>query len=107
MLVSPRKSALLAYIEPFHLGLRRQPDAKEMKRVEALISDLAGENPASDPRDSFRRIGGMWKCIFTNSRFVLGLDRLRVMRLSAAYQDVFIHADGASGHYFNIAEMSC
>jgi hypothetical protein len=65
--------------------------------VMASCSTLAGKNWAA-----------CWAFGWTPNppSFVLGLDRLRVVRLSAAYQDVFIHADGASGHYFNVAEMS-
>lgn len=55
---------------------------------------------------AFSRMAGMWKCIFTTSRFVLGLDHLRIARLSAVHQNVVVHPGGKTGHYFNIAEMS-
>ena len=106
MTATSRKSDLLAYLKPFHVGSGRAPNAGEMKFLEALIRDLAGENPTPNLDTAFSSIAGMWKCIFTSSRFVLGLDRLRVARLSAVYQNVIVHPDGKTGHYFNIAEMS-
>jgi hypothetical protein len=106
MPVSSRKNELLSYLKPFQLGSGRHPDLGEMKRLESLIRDLAGENPTPNLESAFSRIAGMWKCIFTDSRFVLGLDRLLVVRLSGVYQSVTIHRDGKTGHYFNIAEMS-
>jgi hypothetical protein len=106
MPVLSAKSELLSWLEPFHVGLGRQPDTAAMKHLEALISDLSAGNPAPDGEAAFSRIGGMWKCIFTSSRFVLGLDRLRVAHLSAVYQSVIVHPGGETGHYFNIAEMS-
>jgi hypothetical protein len=77
-----------------------------MKRLEALVSALEEENPTPDLRVGFDRVQGTWRCIFTNSRFVLDLDRLLLVRLSAVYQKVFVHHDTTKGHYFNIAELS-
>jgi hypothetical protein len=106
MPVSSARSELLAYLEPFHIGSGRQPDAREMERLQALIRDLTKENPLPDIETGFIRLAGLWRCIFTNSRFVLGLNRLGVARLSAVYQSVVIDPDGKAGHYFNIGEMS-
>src|SRR3984893_2201464 len=100
------KSELLAWLEPFHVGLGRQPGPSEMKRLEALVSDLSATNLTPCREAALNRIAGMWKCIFTSSRFVLGLNQLRVAKLSAVYQSVIVHPDGETGHYFNIAEMS-
>lgn len=105
MTVSSRKSELLACIEPFHAGSGCQPHAVEMKRLLALIHDLEEQNPPN-LEAGFSRIAGMWKCIFTTSRFVLGLDRIPAVQRSAIYQKVIVHADGKTGHYFNIAELS-
>jgi len=60
MPVSSRKSELLAYIEPFYVGSGRQPDAGEMKQLQALIRNLAGENPTptSKPRSATLQVCG-------------------------------------------------
>jgi hypothetical protein len=106
MAVASRRSELLAYLEPFHVGSGRQPDSREMEHLQTLIRDLAKENPPPDIEAGFVRLAGLWKCIFTSSKFVLGLNRLRVARLSAVYQSVVVAPDGKAGHYFNIGEMS-
>jgi hypothetical protein len=106
MPVSSRRSELLAYLEPFQVGSGRQPDFREMDHLQTLIRDLAKENPVPDIEAEFIRLGGLWRCIFTSSRFVLGLNRLRVAQLSAVYQSIVIDPDGKAGHYFNIGEMS-
>jgi hypothetical protein len=104
--MSSGKSELLAYIQPFCVGTRHQPGIQEMKRVEALVDALQKENPTPDLRIGFSRVQGTWRCVFTTSRYVLGLDRLHLVRLSAVYQSVFVYPDGITGHYFNIAELS-
>ncbi len=101
-----RRRELLTWLEPFHVGSGRQPAAEEMNQVRTLIRALATENPIPNVAAAFSCIAGMWKCIFTTSRFVLGLDHLRIARLSAVYQNVVVHPGGQTGHYFNIAEMS-
>ena len=101
-----RRRELLTWLEPFHVGSGRQPAAEEMNQIRTLIRALATENPIPNVAAAFSRIAGMWKCIFTTSRFVLGLDHLRIVRLSAVYQNVVVHPGGKTGHYFNIAEMS-
>ena len=106
MSISSRKSDLLAYIEPFHVDTGRQPDSRGMEHLQTLIRNLEQENPAPDMAAAFPQLAGLWRCLFTSSRFVLGLNQLRVAQLSAVYQYVVIHASGKGGHYFNIGEMS-
>lgn len=106
MRVASKTEELLEYVRPFRLGSGRLPTARELRTIECLASDLEKENPTPKLKDSFGRVAGMWECVFTSSQFVLGLDRIPFVRLSAAYQRVIVDAAGETGHYFNIAELS-
>lgn len=97
---------LLDYVRPFRLGSGRLPKDRELKIIESLVDDLARQNPTPVLRTAFERLAGMWECVFTSSRFVLGLDSIPFVQTSAVYQKVVIHPDGRAGHYFNIAELS-
>src|SRR5215467_14485387 len=101
MPITSKRSELLDYIEPFQVGSGRLPDSKGMEHLQTLIDNLTIENPAPDIGAAFPKLAGLWRCRFTNSRFVLGLNRLRVARLSAVYQHVVIDAAGRTGHYLN------
>jgi hypothetical protein len=106
MPTSPRIRELLSYIEPFHIGAPRRPDSRGMDHLQTLIRNVTEENPVPDIALAFPQLAGLWRCLFTSSRFVLGLNRMRVVQLSAVYQYVVINGDGKSGHYLNIGEMS-
>jgi hypothetical protein len=97
---------LLHYLRPFRLGSGRLPTDGELKSIEVLVGDLQKRNPTPVLGAAFERVAGMWECVFTSSRFVLGLDHLPLVRVSAVYQNVTVHPDGKMGHYFNIAELS-
>jgi hypothetical protein len=101
-----KKSELIASLEQFQVGSGRLPGTGEMGRLNDLIAGLARENPTPILKTGIGRLAGMWKCIFTNSHFVLGLNKLPMVNLSAVYQNVVVHADCTSGHYINIAELS-
>jgi len=106
MPMSSSKSELLSHLEAFHISTKRQPCSKEMERIQRLIRNLTETSPAPDLHKGLPCLAGLWKCIFTSSRFVLGLNRLRVAQLSDVYQYVAVETNGQSGHYFNIGEMS-
>ena len=106
MPITSKRNELLDYIEPFQVGAGRLPDSTGMAHLQTLIDNLTAKDPAPDIGSAFPQLAGLWRCVFTNSRFVLGLNRLRVAQLSAVYQYVIIDAAGTAGHYFNIAEMS-
>jgi PAP_fibrillin len=97
---------LLNYLRPFRIGSGRQPQPGELKELESLIGDLEKRNPTPEIKTAFERVAGTWQCVFTTSRFVLGLDNLPFLRTSAVYQQVIVHAGKKTGHYFNIAELS-
>jgi PAP_fibrillin len=98
---------LLNYLRPFRIGSGRLPQAGELKAIECLIRDLEKRNPTPEIKTAFERVAGTWECVFTNSRFVLGLDNLPFLHTSAVYQQVIVHPGKKAGHYFNIAELSC
>jgi hypothetical protein len=97
---------LLDYVQPFRIGSGRLPVDGELKAIESLAQELEKRNPTPVLEAAFERVAGMWECIFTTSRFVLGLDKFPFLRTSAVYQRVIVHPDGKTGHYFNIAELS-
>jgi hypothetical protein len=101
-----KREELLDYVRPFRLGSGRLPKDRELKIIESLVDDLERQNPTPLLRTAFERLAGMWECVFTSSRFVLGLNNLPLVRASAVYQQVTVHPDGNTGHYFNIAELS-
>src|SRR5215472_13319348 len=106
MQVGSKTGELLECVRSFRLGSGRLPSGAELRKIESLAWELENENPTPKLKDAFDRLAGMWECIFTTSRFVLGLDRIPFVRVSAAYQRVIVDADGRTGHYFNIAELS-
>jgi PAP_fibrillin len=97
---------LLKHLRPFRIGTGRLPQAGELKAIESLIGDLEKRNPTPEIKNAFERVAGTWQCVFTNSRFVLGLDNFPFLRTSAVYQQVIVHPGKKAGHYFNIAELS-
>jgi hypothetical protein len=106
MQVGSKTGELLECVRPFRLGSGRLPSGAELRKIESLAWELENENPTPKLKDAFDRLAGMWECIFTTSRFVLCLDRIPFVRVSAAYQRVIVDADGRTGHYFHIAELS-
>jgi hypothetical protein len=106
MPVTSKRTELLDFIEPFPVGSGRMPDSNGMEHLKTLIDNLTTENPAPNIGAAFPQLAGLWRCLFTNSRFVLGLNGVRIAQLSAVYQYVVIDAAERTGHYFNIAEMS-
>jgi hypothetical protein len=100
--ITSAKSELLESIEPFSIRTGRLPGSHDMKRIGRLVIELENEGHS---RIDLARVGGLWECVFTTSRFVLGLDKFPMLRLSAVHQDVTIANDGAAGSYFNIAEL--
>ena len=106
MLVSTPIEQLLKFIEPFRLGNGRPPEPHELSALNLLIRDLAEANRAAAPLPVLERMAGMWECLFTTSRFVLDLDRVPGLHLSAVYQYVLIDSKSRCGQYFNIAELS-
>jgi hypothetical protein len=106
MPITSKRNELLDYIEPFQVGAGRLPDSTGLAHLQTLIENLTAESPAPDIGSAFPQLAGLWRCLFTNSRFVLGLNRLRVAQLSAVYQYIVIDVGTGKGHYFNIAEMS-
>jgi hypothetical protein len=97
---------LLDYMRPFRIGSGRLPQSGELKSLRSLVSDLERRNPTPMLGSAFERVAGTWECVFTTSRFVLGLDNLPFLRMSAVYQQVVVHPGQKTGHYFNIAELS-
>ena len=106
MPVMSKADELLNYVRPFRVGSGRLPSVADSKTIERLAHGLKQENPAPALDQSLGCLAGLWECIFTSSRFVLGLDRMPFVRTSAVYQQMVIHPDGRTGHYFNIAELS-
>jgi hypothetical protein len=97
---------LLECVRPFRIGSGRQPGDAELTAIESLARELEKRNPTPVLETAFERVAGMWECVFTTSRFVLGLDKFPLMRTSAVYQQVIVHPGGKTGHYFNVAELS-
>jgi hypothetical protein len=97
---------LLDYLRPFRIGSGRLPQSEEVMALRSLVSDLQKRNPTPVLGSAFERVAGTWECVFTTSRFVLGLDNLPFLRMSAVYQQVVVHPSRKTGHYFNIAELS-
>jgi hypothetical protein len=106
MIVESKTEELLACVRPFRFGSGRLPSTAELGKIELLAGELAKENPTPKLEAALDRLAGMWECIFTSSRFVLGLNRIPFVRTSAVYQQVVIEPGGTAGHYFNIAELS-
>jgi hypothetical protein len=97
---------LLDYVRPFRIGSGRLPGDRELKTIESLVGGLEKRNPTPVLETAFERVAGTWECVFTTSRFVLGLDNFPFLRTSAVYQQVIVHPGKKTGHYFNIAELS-
>jgi hypothetical protein len=106
MLACSRRQALLDLIGPFQLGSGRKPRESDICTLNILLEHLALENPTPVLSTAFQQVAGLWKCVFTTSRFVLDLDRIPGLRLSGVYQVVSIDPNLNSGHYFNIAELA-
>ena len=106
MPVLSRAQELLQYAQPFRIGSGRLPGASELKVIDSLIGNLEERNPTPVLKNAFERLTGMWECVFTSSRFVLDLDYIPFVSTSAVYQQVIVHRDAKTGHYFNIAELS-
>ena len=106
MTVQSKTTELLEYVRPFRIGWGRLPSVAELSRIELLASELEKENPTLALEGDFERLAGMWECIFTSSRFVLGLDRIPFVRTSAVYQRVTVDSGSKTGRYWNIAELS-
>jgi hypothetical protein len=74
--------------------------------LERLIRELERENPQPDLKESFGYLEGMWQCLFTSSRYVLDLNKIPGVNLSAVYQRVYLNHAKSEGHYINMAELS-
>jgi hypothetical protein len=97
---------LLDYVGPFRIGSGQMPGKEELKSIESLVACLEKRNPTPVLETAFERVAGTWECVFTTSRFVLGLDSFPFLRTSAVYQQVIVHPGQKTGRYFNIAELS-
>jgi hypothetical protein len=108
MLEAASESAqeLLDFIAPFHFGSSRTPTARELAHLDALVHTLEQSNPNPLLAQSFALLEGMWRCVFTSSPYVLGLDKIPMLDLSGVYQCVHLGPAPGSGHYFNIGELS-
>jgi hypothetical protein len=105
-LINEPAKELLDFIEPFEFGSGRAPTSQEMTRVDALVRALQPANPNPVLAQSFAMLEGMWRCRFTSSPYVSGLDRVPMLELSGVYQSVHLGLEPGSGHYFNIGELS-
>ncbi len=97
---------LLDFVRPFGFGGQRVAHAYQQRHIEHLVHQHARHNPNPCLRQSFSLLQGTWKCLFTDSRYVLGLDKMPGLKLSAVYQRISVDADRGEGHYFNVAELS-
>jgi hypothetical protein len=104
--VTTVKKELLDSVKPYTFGSERFPTPPELKEIERLIRLLERENPHPVLKESFGYLEGLWKCLFTSSRYVLNLNKVPLVNLSAVYQQVFINQARNAGHYLNIAELS-
>lgn len=100
------KKELLDSVKPYAFGSARCPTPPELKEVEKLTRALGRENPHPALKESFGYLAGLWKCLFTSSRYVLDLNKIPLVNLSAVYQRVYINQAQNQGHYINIAELS-
>ena len=100
------KDKLLDSVKPYDFGSKQFPTLQELKEIERLISELEQENPHPVLKESFGYLEGLWKCLFTSSRYVLDLNKIPLVNLSAVYQQVYIDQTKNAGHYLNIAELS-
>lgn len=100
------KKELLDSVKPYAFGSGRYPTPAELMDLERLIRELEWENPQPDLKESFGYLEGMWQCLFTSSRYVLDLNKIPVVNLSAVYQRVYLNHAKSEGHYINIAELS-
>ena len=100
------KQELLDSVKPYAFGTGRYPTPAALDDLERLIRQLERENPQPDLTQSFGSLEGMWRCLFTSSKYVLDLNKIPFVNLSAVYQRVTIDRAKNEGHYFNIAELS-
>ena len=100
------KQELLNSVKPYAFGTGRYPTPAELADLERLIRALERENSYPDLKESFSCLEGMWQCLFTSSKYVLDLNKIPFVHLSAVYQRVYINRAKNEGHYLNIAELS-
>ncbi len=105
-LPSPATRDLLDFISPFQIGSGRIPTPTELSQIERLVSNLELSHPKLTLSQSFPLLEGMWHCLFTSSPYVLGLDKIPLVKLSGVYQRVYLGSTPDVGHYFNIGELS-
>jgi hypothetical protein len=98
--------ALLDFIAPFQLGSGRMPTPLELIRVEEYATTLERNSPSPQLGQSFSLLEGMWRCLFTTSSYVLGLNNIPLVNLSGVYQRVHLGTVPGTGYYFNIGELS-
>jgi hypothetical protein len=106
MSIAAANQELLDFVRPFGFGSGRCACARERRRIEDLVREHARRNPNPRLEDCFALLQGTWKCLFTDSRYVLGLDKMPGLNLSGVYQRIFVDSSRGEGHYFNVAELS-
>lgn len=99
------KQQLLDFVTPFSFGSERTLTHYDRNMLDELVRALVQQAPELDLTESFSLLEGTWTCVYTNSRYVLGLNKMPFVNLSGVYQKVYIEHDNA-GHYFNIGELS-
>jgi hypothetical protein len=85
---------------------RGEVDAEARARIEEAVQTLAREHPPPPVRERFHLLDGDWRCLFTDSRHVLGLNGVPLLRLRSVCQRVVVNVGGAEGGSFNIGELT-
>ncbi len=100
------KEALLDFIRPFRIGSGRRPGPVERAHLERLLRELAEHHARPRLSESFGLLAGTWECLYTDSRYVLDLDKIPLLRLCRVFQEVHLDPSRRRGHYFNMGELS-
>ena len=94
-----KKTELLEAIAPHNRGLL----ASEMDKVKILsaIQQLEDMNPSPKPLDRREFLEVNWRLLYTNSKDLLGFDRIPLLKLGQIYQCVRV----TEAKIYNIAEI--
>ncbi len=93
-----KKQTLLEVIAPTNRGLTTSKNQnKEIRSAVAYLEDI---NPHPFPFEVPELLLGDWRLLFTDSKALLGLDRLPILRTKEIYQCL------RSGKIYNVAELA-
>ncbi|MEM9137917.1 MAG: PAP/fibrillin family protein [Cyanobacteria bacterium P01_F01_bin.42] len=94
------KSELLEAIAGKNRGILASPEDKSA--ILAAIAQLEGRNPTPRPVEAPKLLEGDWRLLYTDSKGLLGFERIPLFQLGEIYQ--CIRAD--EGKVYNLAEIT-